>query len=429
MTGSTVGDFVRSSLSRLHPRVARLYLARRHRSLPAPKEQLEAAIAWLFRAQDAAGNGGVARGYSLVRTQGFGPAGWQPAYPETTGYIIPTLFDYAHMTGREEAFARAVRMAEWECKVQMASGAVQGGTIDHEQSPAIFNTGQVIFGWIRAWRETDDARYLESAVRAGDYLVSQQDPDGAWRKNLSRFASHEMPSYTYNTRTAWALFSLASFSGNAAYRDAATRNVEHALTEQTANGFFRNNCLDDSERALLHTISYCLRGILEVGAAIPDHRFLDSVVRATHPLIGAVRRNGSLPGRFDPRWKAAARWSCLTGNSQFALVLGRLHQVVGGDLYLDALRRINRFQRSVQILRPSRPEVHGSILGSYPVHGRYAQFEIPSWAVKFFIDALLIEIEIDEGRGLLLDLRDTGPGPMGPAGSRAGVGSPPDGMR
>src|SRR5687768_11565693 len=48
------------------------------------------ALAWLDRAQQH-GAGGFARGYSLVRDPYFGWTGWQPAYPETTGYIIPTL--------------------------------------------------------------------------------------------------------------------------------------------------------------------------------------------------------------------------------------------------------------------------------------------------------------------------------------------------
>ena len=46
-----------------------------------------------------------------------------------TGYIIPTVFDYAKRSGRQELFERAVRMAEWECRVQMPNGAVQGGTV------------------------------------------------------------------------------------------------------------------------------------------------------------------------------------------------------------------------------------------------------------------------------------------------------------
>ena len=189
-------------------------------------------------AQDADEDGGVARSYSLAYHPFFRRRGWTPSYPETTGYIITTVFNYAKENSRQDLFDRAVRMADWECEVQMASGAVQGGTINDPPTPAIFNTGQVIFGWVRAYQETGVARYLASALKAGEFLLSVQDADGAWRKSLSKYASAKMPSYTYNTRTAWALLLLGKQTARQAYVDAAVRNIEFALREQLANGWF-----------------------------------------------------------------------------------------------------------------------------------------------------------------------------------------------
>ncbi len=406
MTPLSIGELLRYGTSLLSPQLVGLYLTGRRRHPVETRAHLAAAAAWLCRAQDATGNGGVARGYSFVYKRGFGRGGWQPAYPETTGYIIPTVFDYAHMVGSQELFDRSLRMADWECDVQMPSGAVQGGTIDHEPTPAIFNTGQVIFGWVRAWQESGNTRYLECAVRAGDFLVQQQDPDGAWRRNLSRYASPTMPTYTYNTRTAWALLLLSSACGKREFWDAAIRNVDHAMSQRAENGYFWNNCLDESDQALLHTIAYCLRGILEVGILASSRRFLDSVVLAADALLGAIRKDGSLAGRFDPAWKPAVTWSCLTGNSQLALTFGRLYHVLSEKKYLDGLKAINAFQRSLQILDPRRPDIHGGICGSYPIHGEYGKFEIPSWAVKFFMDALMVELELTEETTLLLGLPD-----------------------
>jgi hypothetical protein len=417
-----IGELLRYGASLLNPQLVGLYLKGRRRSPMETGEHLAAAAAWLCRAQDATGCGGVARGFSLVHNRSFRQTGWQPAYPETTGYIIPTLFDYAHLVGSQEMFDRALRMASWECDVQMPSGAVQGGTIDHEATPAIFNTGQVIFGWVRAWQESGNTRYLDCAVRAGDFLTQQQDPDGAWRRNLSLYASQTMPSYTYNTRTAWALLLLSSVCGKREFWDAAIRNVDYAMSQQAENGYFWNNCLDESDQALLHTIAYCLRGILEVGVLASKRRFLDSAVLATDALLGAVRPNGSLAGRFDPAWKHAVTWSCLTGNSQLAVNLGRMYQILGAKKYMDGLGAINTFQRSVQILDPRRPDIHGGICGSYPVHGEYGKFEIASWGVKFFMDALMIELEITGGKPILLGLPD-GQGVVRSAFAGIGCGS------
>src|SRR5574343_1324529 len=80
------------------------------------RTHLDAAIAWLKHAQDVTGNGGVAQTY-LIRSKR-----WAPSYPETTGYIIPTLYRYATLAGDQDACARALRMADWEIGIQLPGG-------------------------------------------------------------------------------------------------------------------------------------------------------------------------------------------------------------------------------------------------------------------------------------------------------------------
>ncbi len=145
---------VRYYSSFLGPDLAKVYLQGRNTTDHAVMIHVDAAVQWICRAQDAFADGGVARSYSLVYNPYFQRRGWVPSYPETTGYIIPTMFDYARLAARQDIFDRAVRMADWECDAQMENGAVQGGTIDQPPTPAIFNTGQVIFGWVRAFQET-----------------------------------------------------------------------------------------------------------------------------------------------------------------------------------------------------------------------------------------------------------------------------------
>ena len=377
--------------SLVNPQVASGYLAVPRKVLCAPEDALRHAIEWICRAQDASGDGGVARSYALGYNRFFRRRGWLPSYPETTGYIIPTMFDYARRSGREEMFARAVRMADWESEVQMPNGAVMGGTVDTPPTPAIFNTGQVLFGWVRAFQETGDERYLSSAIRAGDFMLSVQDADGAWRKSLSEFASAAIPSYTYNTRSAWGMLQLADASGRPKYRDAAVRNIEYALTQQQSNGWLANNCLWDASRPLLHTIAYSLRGIVEVGMAIGEPRYIAAARVGADALLLRQHADGSLPARFDRNWESTVTYSCLTGNVQMGTVWARLYEATGEEKYLDALARANRFTRSVQWMGTRHPGLEGGISGSYPLHGRYGRFEVLNWAVKFFADSLMFE--------------------------------------
>lgn len=378
--------------------LAKLYLTPRENGIGPITVHLQAAVEWICRAQDAFDDGGVARSYSLVYHPYFKRKGWVPSYPETTGYIIPTMFDYATLMKDQEIYDRAVRMADWECDVQMEDGAVQGGTIDQASAPAIFNTGQVIFGWLRAFQETEREKFLECAMKAGRYLVQQQEEDGSWRKNLSNYASGQMPFYTYNTRTAWALLLLSPFDPEGPFKDAAIRNIDFALDQQADNGWFKSNCLGDPSQPLLHTIAYCIRGILEAGVILNKRDYVEKSRKAADALIGRQRSDGGLAGRFNNKWEPTVSWSCLTGDAQISVIWGRLYQLTGETKYQDGMKRMNKYLRNIQLLQTNKPNIYGGIGGSDPLHGGYGRFEILNWAVKFFIDALMLEMTIQDKR-------------------------------
>ncbi|MBN4079059.1 hypothetical protein JYT26_00300 [Beggiatoa alba] len=352
-------------------------------------EHLGYLAEWLCRAQDATSDDGVSRSYSVIYRPFFKRKGWFNSYPETTGYIIPTFFDYFYFTGKEIYRDRALRMADWECDVQMESGAVMGGTVDFSRSPAVFNTGQVIFGWCRAYIETKKEKYLEAAKRAGNYLVAVQDPSGQWIKGTSQFAAGQ--STVYNTRVSWALALLDSIIDDGKYRGAAILNIDWALSKQYENGWFSDNCLDDPQRPLVHTIAYAIQGVLETGLLLKDENYINAATKAAVNMTKLLRADGSLAGQFDKQWQAKASWSCLTGNAQMAIIWSRLHQE-GIENNMDlAAEKINRFNRSILNIKTRSRGRCGGVKGAYPIYGGYGTFEYLNWAVKFFMDAFLLE--------------------------------------
>lgn len=389
-----IQNLIKYYASFIDKELLRFYLHLSNGVLLTPLDHLKAAAQWICQAQDASGDEGVARSYSLIYNLYFKVKGWAPSYPETTGYIIPTMFDYAHLVESDEIYDRVVRMADWECKVQMESGAVQGGTIDQIPTPAIFNTGQVIFGWVRAFEETQKDMYLDSAIKAGRFLIQNQDSDGAWRRNLSNYASSKMPFYTYNTRTAWALLVLASVTNDSSYREACVRNIDFALGQQLENGWFDNNCLGNPEQPLLHTIAYCIDGILGVGLQLNNQEYIKRTRKTADALLQRQRQDGSLAGCFDRDWQPTVSWSCLTGDAQTAIIWGKLFQITGEHKYLDAMQRINEYLMKLQFLKTKNPNLYGGIAGSNPIYGQYGRFEILNWAVKFFMDALMLQMSI-----------------------------------
>lgn len=356
------------------------------RTPPQPAHtHLEAVMRWLCRAQDASADGGVARMYHLK-------TGWGASYPETTGYIIPTFIEFARFTDQPEYLSRALRMADWEVDVQMESGAVQGGTIADPPSPAIFNTGQVIFGWLAAYEASGDPRYKEAAIRAGDFLLSNQDPDGAWRRNLSAFCSPtpKPDSFCYNIRTAWALLLLARITENDSYHDAATGNLEYVLGRCRYNGWIPDNCLNDPTRPLLHTIAYSTQGMLELGVLTQNEQALKQVEIANEYLARNLEEHKQMHGRYDKHWAPCTRWRCLTGEAQTAIVWFRLADVTDNQLWRERAIALTEQVKRTQVLTGD-PNIVGGIKGSQPIYGWYGKYQYLNWAAKFYADALMAE--------------------------------------
>lgn len=350
---------------------------------PVLQSHLNAIYAWLCAAQDATPDNGVSAWYTLID-------GWMPSYPETTGYIISTLFDYSRYCNDLTAHNRAIAMATWEVDVQLSNGAIQGGHLGYQPpKPAVFNTGQVIFGWVAAYRETGDTLYLNAAIRAADWLVDVQDADGAWRRYLSMFTPTTV--CTYNARTAWALVQLGRTLEEDKYISAAQRNLAWCLTQQNDKGWFANCGFRSAEIPLLHTIGYVIEGLLESGLLLQEERYIAAARVALEALLGHLGDVGTLRGRYDQDWRAPVRWRCLTGEAQVALCWLRLFEATGESKFLNAGKHVNAQLMALQDLKTSDKGRFGGVKGSYPIWGGYLPFAYPNWAAKFLMDSLLVQ--------------------------------------
>jgi len=355
---------------------------------PGVERSIDEGIAWLGRAQDhsTSADGGVARHYSLV-------TGWSTSYPETTGYIIPTMLTYAKLRGDEIARQRAQRMLDFLVANQLPDGGFQGGTIGAKRlDPVTFNTGQILLGLASGVQEF--GRYREAMRRAADWLVKTQDADGCWRKYPTSFAAPG--EKTYETHVAWGLFEAARLEPSSSYADVALANVRWALCYQHANGWFERCCLTDPSQPLTHTLGYALRGIVEAYRFCRDATFLKAAQKTADGLLTAMRGDGFLPGRLYPNWQGAVNWVCLTGSQQIAICYLLLYQDVGDARYRDAAYALNGYvRRTIKVEGPA--ETRGAIKGSFPVNGQYGTYQYVNWACKFFIDSNMLERSLRYG--------------------------------
>jgi hypothetical protein len=377
--------------SRLPP-LAREVLDRDKRGVPAadpgPQRVIDEGIAWLGRAQDhsLSQDGGVARHFSLRD-------GWSHSYPETTGYIIPTLVAHGKQTGKDEPIARARRMLDWLLSIQFPEGGFQGGMVHQTpRVPVTFNTGQILMGL--AAGAVLDPRYIEPMRRTADWLVATQDADGCWRKHPTPFAA--AGEKTYETHVALGLLDAAAVDAGRGYLDAALRQVDWALNNQASNGWLSECCLEEPLHPLTHTLGYALRGIVGAYLSSKKERYLQAACRTADGLLSALDSEGALPGRLDREWRAAAEWVCMTGLSQIAHSWLLLYRETGRDNYRRAALAANAYvRRTVDVVGP--PEICGGVKGSFPVNGDYGTWQYLNWACKFTIDANREELALAGG--------------------------------
>jgi uncharacterized protein YyaL (SSP411 family) len=352
------------------------------------EKHLKSTLSWLCRAQDATEDGGVSRGYKTTKWIGYIPHGWEPSYPETTGYIIPTMLSASEIFQDKSLKDRAIQMADWELDIQMSSGAVMGSVVTARPSPAVFNTGQVIFGLLAIHDLTNDNKYINAASKAAKYLLKVQEPDGLWLTGNSKFAKKK--STIYNTRVAWALIEFGLKNEMSECVEAGRANIERALKLQRPNGWFENNCLSNPVQPLLHTIVYATRGILESGIRLKEEIFIQCALRTLDKLIECQRKDGGLPGRADCQWRNTVLWDCVTGDAQAAVAWLRAEAITGDPKYGQAARKTIDFVKRTQNLDHVNPGIRGGVKGSFPFCGEYGQYEMLNWAAKFLCDALMM---------------------------------------
>jgi hypothetical protein len=368
------------------PAAARRERQRDQRGLPDHDPGIDAVVdacmAWLVRAQEQSPthDGGVARDFSLLR-------GWSSSYPETTGYIAPTFFEYAELRALPGVADRAFRMLDWLVSIQFPEGAFQGGRVDmHPKVPVTFNTGQILLGLAAGARRRE--QYVEPMRKAAAWLRDTQDVDGCWRRHPSPFAADGEKSY--ETHVAWGLFEAARILPDEGFAESAQRNIRWTIGRQSGNGWIADCCLNDAEAPLSHTLGYALRGLVEAFRFTRSEEFLRAARRTSDALVQVISPDGRLAGRLHEDWTAAVSWTCPTGSVQIAHSLLLLYSETGCRAYLDAGRALNAFVRRT-VRTDGNVDTRGGVKGSFPIHGDYERYEYLSWAAKFCVDSNLAE--------------------------------------
>ncbi|HHJ49580.1 MAG TPA: hypothetical protein ENJ88_01570 [Phaeodactylibacter sp.] len=351
---------------------------------------LELALQWLRRSMEVCDCRGSSAFYSPWRHP---VKRWAPAYPETTGYLLPTLLRARRLVESAWVDACVERAGEW-----LLDTALEGGAFPelygHTGKPSLFNTGQILLGLTALWRENKDARYQATIERALEWMLAER-----WQQR---------PHPTYFSRAWWGALVAARSLGNEQAEMEIAEVLEELLSRFRANGTLRAWGFQAAGKAYTHTIAYSLRGFYEAGKLLQRIEWADKVWHSLQQIEELYNRRGKLAGSYDENWKGRYSFICVTGHAQLSL----LYKLVAEDVEED----FADFYPSAEDVRPTGDEAHlpllkmsaallqtalkaqvrkgsqnlrGAVPGSVPFYGPYMPMRYPNWAAKFLADACM----------------------------------------
>jgi len=359
-------------------------LDQRHGQVLSDREHLDACMRWLKRMLDHSQDDGVPAIYDALKKK------WYSSYPETTGYIIPSFLAYGRLTGDSFYLSAARKMGDWQVRIQLPDGGAGEPLGEYAAHPRVFNTGQVMLGWLALYKETQDEKYLQGLRKAADFLVSNLEPDGAWVKNTFQ------GSKVYHSRVAWVLLELYTMTGRREYQEAAEKAVNWCMSQARPNGWFASNGFRE-RYASTHLIAYAYVGLMKIyglhNADLPYER-IEHILTTAASRLAEIYRKKEIPLGFrdgyDGNWKGHGNFSCLTGNVQIAYFLKEWGHRTGEESLIATSDAIVADSKRRQVLNQTDDEnLSGGLFGCHPVNGAYAPYQMPNWGVKFFADALL----------------------------------------
>ena len=318
-------------------------------------------------------DGGYSRKFSLI-------SGRDKSYIETTGYIIPSLINLGKFLKDEKYINSALKAGEFLLKVQNSDGSFS--EIDSGK-PFAFDTGQCLMGLNYLFEYTKENKYLQSARKAAYWLKDTQEGDGSWKR-----VAYNKEKHTYYSRVAAALYKFSLFENDLKIQKVALKHIKWVINNQLENGFFRYSSFLEEEPPFLHTLMYVIEGLLDIYEINKDETILNAILNNTNSFKDInLNRDLILCSQYNERFYCINKERCVTGLAQWAGVALRLFQITRDEDYktcaINTLYYLKAKQIKFSIMK-------GGFTASIPFWGRYGSFDYVNWSNKFFIDSLIL---------------------------------------
>lgn len=279
-------------------------------------------------------------------------------YSEITGYAITTLCFLYAMTENNTFIERAKRAAKWiENEAMDDSGGILTRkylkeSVEHYSfgrgNIYSFDCAMAVFGMLKLYRITKDARYLNLSERVINFLNNKMlKTNGLYypvfdtKKDvpIEEFDKWSMQSGSFHSKLALMLCEFASLKKDASYNTIAKRLIEASVDLFCKDGRFITNIKDHSSH--LHPYSYTLEGMLCYSAMTQDDSYTDTAEKAFKKLTSFQSSDGGFPTEVSEDRKSDIAYQ----RSDIQAQILRLSYFIGGKFDREKLlERLLSFQ-------------------------------------------------------------------------------------
>ena len=335
-------------------------------------KHIDNAVDWLLNSQENVGNTGYAHSYHFIY-------GWQESYPETTGYIIPTLLEIYKITNDEKIYNSVKLAVEWLKNIQNQDGSFN----DLQGNKQIFDVGQILIGFNYIYEYFPEFNIENNLLNAMQWLCSVQNDDGSFTK----YSYNNIP-HTYYSRVGAAILKSGDLLNNDDTKVYGMKNIYWTISNQLENGFFKFSSFSKHD-PYLHTMVYILEGLLDAYAITSKKKILESILKFSSKLLDTSKRDTILYSQYDENYICTNKEYCMTGLSQWTGVCYRIFKITNNKEYKIDGDKTLKYVKSKQIFSINK-KINGGITGSFPLNGKYMKYSIPNWGLKFYLDSLLL---------------------------------------
>ena len=283
-------------------------------------------------------------------------------YPEVTGYIITYFCNHGII------FDELINSADFLVENQNSEGGWP--SFYEKQNLFTFDTAQILIGLCSLYKSIGETKYLNAAVKGGDFLLKMQLGNGGF-----------IPIYNYKKKQG--VINKRTYSiWNGPFSGLMCKLTEayNILFEITNDIKYKNSCFltaDFYESAdyieCTHPMGYWLEGLLAAG----KNEKVDEVLQKY--VISRIRSNGYIPYKED------LPYAYVSGVIQLGIILFKRG-------YKEEAKKIRDYGRSVQ-----EKDNSGGLFQYADMYGdldNHVHTEINSWGTKYFCE---LEQIIEEG--------------------------------